>query len=119
MVLLCGTCALIKYSFLGINIEGSVPGGIYSDLQNGQILHDNIFFRFNDQSYRWVGLENWTYKTDFEVSHEILNKKVVNLVFHGIDTVADISLNNQRIGYVNNMFVRYVIPVREHLKVLR
>ena len=40
------------------------------------------------------------------------------LVVEGIDTVADVVVNNQTIGTVNNMFVQYRFNVTEKLKVL-
>ncbi|OQR80063.1 beta-mannosidase-like, partial [Tropilaelaps mercedesae] len=40
----------------------------------------------------------------------------VNLVFHGVDTVANITLNGQLILQTDNMFSRYVADVRALLK---
>ena len=94
-----------------------MPGGIYTDLKNAKILDDNLFYRFNDIDYRWVSKENWTYSTSFDVFPEILEKKNINLVFHGIDTVGDIYLNENFLGTVNNMFVRHVIPIKGFINV--
>lgn len=41
----------------------------------------------------------------------------VNLVLDGVDTFADIVLNNVTIGSTTNMFVRYVFDVKDILKV--
>lgn len=39
------------------------------------------------------------------------------LVFEGIDTAAEITLNEVILGTTNNMFVRYKFPVKDVLKV--
>lgn len=38
------------------------------------------------------------------------------MTFHGIDTIANISLNGVHLGTTDNMFVRYVYDVRDILK---
>ncbi|KAK6639866.1 hypothetical protein RUM43_008141 [Polyplax serrata] len=96
-----------------IEVEAKVPGGIYTDLQSaGLLTQGDIFYRFNDINYRWVSKENWTYQTKFSLPSETLSKAVVNLVFHGLDTVADIFLNGKHLTSVSNMFIRYVLPVK-------
>uniref|UniRef100_A0A8C7WTV1 beta-mannosidase n=1 Tax=Oryzias sinensis TaxID=183150 RepID=A0A8C7WTV1_9TELE len=62
------------------------------------------YFRFNDVSYRWIALENWTYSTTFAASAQ----QEVELIFDGVDTVASITLNGNLVGKTDNMFRRYV-----------
>lgn len=90
-------------------IRATVPGGIYSDLK----LTDKLFFRQNDIELRWVGYENWIFETNFELTKETANKTALNLVFHGIDTIGNITLNGQNIGSTSNMFVRHVFPIKD------
>jgi hypothetical protein len=42
-----------------------VPGGIYSDLRAAGILPEEIYYRFNDHAYRWVGDDSWTFTREF------------------------------------------------------
>jgi hypothetical protein len=42
-----------------------VPGGIYSDLRGAGILPEEIYYRFNDHAYRWVGDDTWTFTRQF------------------------------------------------------
>lgn len=51
------------------------------------------------------------------VNDEVLSRDNIWLVFHGLDTVGKIYLNNQTLGEVNNMFVRYRYDVKSLLKV--
>lgn len=51
------------------------------------------------------------------VGQDVLSREYIWLVFHGLDTVATITLNKQTLGDVNNMFVRYRYDVKAILKV--
>lgn len=45
-------------------MPGSVPGGVYSDLQTVGVISD-ILVRFNDVLTRWVAYDSWTYTAQF------------------------------------------------------
>lgn len=47
------------------DLKATVPGGIYSDLMNNNIIED-IFYGFNDDNTRWVPRTKWTYYRNFE-----------------------------------------------------
>nr|AEE61968.1 unknown [Dendroctonus ponderosae] len=93
----------------------TVPGGVYSDLMDLEII-DDVFFGFNDNVTSWVGTINWTYALNFTIDPTLLEYENVNLVFDGVDTFADIVLNNVTVGSTTNMFVRYVFDVKDILK---
>ncbi|XP_039757663.1 beta-mannosidase isoform X2 [Pararge aegeria] len=99
-----------------ISVTGSVPGGVYSDLQKSGIIGD-ILQGFNDVLTRWVAYDTWTYTGKLNVSAESLEYSVAQLVLEGVDTVAYIELNGRPIGLTDNMFVRYVVNVKEYLKI--
>lgn len=100
----------------GLQVAGTVPGGVYSDLRASRQLPRDIFYRFNDEEYRWVSKENWTYDRSFQVSSEALAKAKQILVLDGVDTVADVYLNGQLLGRSDNMFVRLRYDVKGVLK---
>jgi beta-mannosidase len=66
----------------------------------------------------WVEQEDWTYSCSFNVDKEsdIFNKKQINLVFEGLDTNANIILNDIQIGEVHNMFRTWSFDVKHLLK---
>ncbi|XP_060805160.1 beta-mannosidase [Amyelois transitella] len=97
-------------------LPATVPGGIYSDLQNVGVIGD-IFSGFNDVLTRWVAYDTWTYTGKFNVTEAQMEAKTAHLVFYGLDTVAFIDLNDSPIGSTNNMFVRYLFDAKNHLKV--
>uniref|UniRef100_A0A663MTH4 Beta-mannosidase n=1 Tax=Athene cunicularia TaxID=194338 RepID=A0A663MTH4_ATHCN len=71
----------------------------------------NYFKLFNDVTYRWISLDNWTYSRTFKTPFDVRKWQKVNLVFEGVDTVAQILINNITLGRTDNMFNRYVSTV--------
>ncbi|XP_069017064.1 beta-mannosidase [Embiotoca jacksoni] len=98
-----------------VSLPAQVPGCVHSALQQQGVILDP-YFRFNDASYRWIALDNWTYTTTFTVSAELRVTQQVRLVFDGVDTVASVSLNGIVVGETDNMFRRYDFSVRHLLK---
>ncbi|KAL3968559.1 perforin 1 [Sarotherodon galilaeus] len=96
-------------------LPAQVPGCVHSALQQQGYITD-LYFRFNDVSYRWIALDNWTYTTTFTLSAELSVKQKVLLVFDGVDTVGSISLNGIALGKTYNMFCRYDFSVKDLLK---
>ncbi|CAG0892589.1 unnamed protein product, partial [Cyprideis torosa] len=92
-----------------------VPGGIYTDLMRAGIIED-IYRGDNDEVYKWVGRENWTFITTFDVSSDLLEMKNVELICEGIDTFSTISINSVNVGTTDNMFVKYSFPIKGALK---
>uniref|UniRef100_A0A3Q3IQK2 Beta-mannosidase n=1 Tax=Monopterus albus TaxID=43700 RepID=A0A3Q3IQK2_MONAL len=82
-------------------LAAEVPGCVHSALQQQGYIQDP-YFRFNDVSYGWIALYNWTYVNVFTVT-----KQKVHLVFDGVDTVASVWLNGILVGETDNMFRRY------------
>lgn len=98
-----------------IVVKSKVPGSIYSDLRNHNIIQDPYFGK-NDVLYRWIGLDSWTFKKKFKVECHLLQKKRIILLAHGLDTVSKIHLNGRFIGASENMFVRYLFDVKPILQ---
>ena len=88
-------------------LEVTVPGSVYTDLQQAGVLTGDLLYRFNDVEYRWVALTNWTYRLTFPLTQEQVDKTSVILDCHGLDTVASVYINNVLVGNSDNMFVRY------------
>lgn len=51
------------------------------------------------------------------VPNNVTTYSSADLVFHGIDTVADVRLNGLVLGQTDNMFVRYKYNVKNILRV--
>lgn len=95
-------------------IEATVPGNVEIDLENAGLIADPKIGN-NVYKLRKYEVHQWWYRCQFK-NPEILEKHKVNLCFDGIDCVADIWLNNEKIGRVENMFVEHNFDVTEVLK---
>ncbi len=69
-----------------------VPGCVHTDLLKNKLI-DDPFFRDNEQKLQWIGKTDWEYQTSFNVGPEILKLQHVELVFAGLDTYAQVFLN--------------------------
>ncbi|XP_074652140.1 beta-mannosidase-like [Tubulanus polymorphus] len=96
-----------------IKVLGKVPGSVFTDLMNHGIIGDP-YYRFNDNLYQWVATDNWTYTRNFLVKKQ--QSDSILLVCDGIDTVANISINDRQIAAnLNNMFIRRVFEIKSDL----
>ncbi|XP_074594166.1 beta-mannosidase isoform X2 [Brevipalpus obovatus] len=97
-------------------IKGQVPGGIYTSLQKSGKIQDPLLAG-NDVQYRKYARNDWTYTTTVKVDSSVITKSSqIYLIFNGIDTLADISLNGRQLGYVDDMFLRYRFNVKNILQ---
>ena len=105
-----------NWSFRTINTKTShpatVPGNIYSDLIDNSIIEDP-FIGDNEFKLQWVSDSTWIYQTRFDVSSTILNKENIDLNFEGLDTYAQVYLNDSLILSSNNAFRNYKVPVKD------
>jgi beta-mannosidase len=95
-------------------LPGKVPGTVHSDLKINKLINDP-FFRLNENDVQWIEMEDWEYRTFFEVDKVMLENDVVELSFDGLDTYADVFLNGILILQADNMFLGWKIPCKEHL----
>ena len=96
-------------------LTASVPGCIHLDLLKNKILEEP-FDGMNESKYQWIDTIEWIYETTFEIEKSQFNNfQHKELVFEGIDTHAEIFLNDKRIAFVNNMYRKWVFDVSESL----
>jgi hypothetical protein len=73
--------------------------------------------RFGELDYRWVATEDvWTYFTSFNVTQQQLDHEELHLSLSGVDTFADILVNNKRVARTQNLFREYYLPVKDVLQ---
>ncbi|XP_074888062.1 beta-mannosidase isoform X2 [Buteo buteo] len=96
-------------------LRGEVPGCVHTALHRRGLIQDP-YYRFNDVMYRWISLDNWTYSRTFKTPFDIRKWQKVNLVFEGVDTVAQILINNITLGRTDNMFNRYSFDITSMIK---
>ena len=93
----------------------TVPGTVHTDLLTNDLIPDP-FWRDTEMALQWVGEEDWVYRTTFQLQPRFLEREVVELVFHGLDTYAEVRLNDRTILEADNMFRSWTVDVKEVLR---
>ncbi|GAA4064013.1 glycoside hydrolase family 2 TIM barrel-domain containing protein [Flavobacterium cheonanense] len=97
-------------------LPAKVPGTVHTDLYNNKII-PNPFFGNNEKELQWIENETWEYQTSFKISKEELKNQNTILQYEGLDTYAEVFLNNEKILDANNMFRTWKVDVKNNLKV--
>jgi beta-mannosidase len=93
----------------------TVPGTVHTDLLANQLI-DDPFYRLNEKKQQWIDKVDWEYQTNFTITDDILRKQHIDLVFEGIDTYADVYLNDRLILTADNMFRTWRVDGKPFLK---
>jgi len=98
-----------------INIPAEVPGSVFEALIKGNII-DDPFYGLREHEISWVYESEWKYETKFDLEPSFLEHENILLCCHGLDTISDVILNEEHLGFTNNMFIRYDFNVKPKLK---
>ncbi len=93
----------------------TVPGVIHTDLLSNKLI-DDPFWETNEIKLQWIELENWDYKTTFNITEEELRYQKIEIVFEGLDTYAEVFINGKSVLSSSNMFRIWKKDVKEFLK---
>lgn len=94
--------------------EAEVPGSVFHDLlATGKI--EDPFYRENEYKAREIASRDYEYFKEFSADSELLDKDRIILYCEGLDTLADIYLNDVLIGSVNNMHRIYEFDIKSLL----
>jgi len=94
----------------------TVPGNIYTDLFNNKLIPDP-FFGNNEKSLQWIDTCNWVYQTTFGRPKDLIKGDHFELIFEGLDTYADVYLNDSLLFSADNMFIPWMKEIEaENLK---
>ena len=91
-----------------------VPGSAQTDLLAAGVI-DDPFYRDNESRLQWIGLADWQYQLVFDVDAATLRHDHVELVFDGLDTFADVSLNGRPVLSADNMFRHWRVAAKTQL----
>ncbi|MDQ2856639.1 MAG: hypothetical protein M3R68_09945, partial [Acidobacteriota bacterium] len=83
--------------------SATVPGCVHTDLLNNKLI-DDPFYRDNEQKQQWIGKTDWEYQTVLNITPAMLARDKLELVFEGLDTYANVFLNDESLLNTDNMF---------------
>ncbi|MGH8183598.1 MAG: glycoside hydrolase family 2 protein, partial [Rhodanobacteraceae bacterium] len=95
-------------------LPATVPGSAQTDLLALKLI-PAPYWRDDEAKIQWVGLSSWQYRTHFDVDAQTLSRRHIDLVFDGLDTFADVYLNDHKLLAADNMFRRWRVPVKAWL----
>jgi len=96
-------------------LPAHVPGCIHTDLLENKQISDP-FYRKNEQAVKWIENTDWEYATTFDLEAGLTSFSNIDLQFDGLDTYADVFLNDSLILKADNMFIGWNIPAKKWLK---
>lgn len=96
-------------------LPARVPGCVHTDLlRNGLI--PNPFEGANEKQLQWIDRKEWEYVSEFDAPPELLVHTQTEIVFEGLDTYAEVYLNDIHLLSANNMFRTWKLNVKDHLR---
>jgi len=96
-------------------VPATIPGSTYTNLLAAKAIPDP-FFGENNGKVQWVAEKSWLFERSFDAPDDLHGKESVELVCHGLDTLATVELNGHPLGDCNNMFRTWTFDIKPHLR---
>lgn len=96
-------------------LPAQVPGCVHTDLLRNGVI-SNPFEGTNERELQWIDRKDWEYVSEFNVSPELLVHSNLELVFEGLDTYAEVYLNDKHVLSADNMFRTWKADVKPFLR---
>lgn len=97
-------------------LSATVPGTVHTDLLDNKRI-DDPFYRTNERNQQWIDKLDWEYRTNIDIDAQTLSHHHVELHFDGLDTYADVYVNDVLVLSADNMFLEWTIDVKKHVRV--
>lgn len=98
-----------------IKLYVNVPGTVYSSMLENNMIEDP-FFRLNQYDVLEISENDFVFAYDFIPAESLMKNDRIYLRFDGIDTIAEIFLNDKAIGSSDNMHRTYTFDVTNALR---
>lgn len=95
--------------------KATIPGTVHTDLYENQLIPDP-FYGANEKQLQWIENENWEYESTFTLSEKEISNENIELEFDGLDTYATVYINGKLVLEADNMFRKWIISAKNHLK---
>ena len=96
-------------------IPAAVPGSVYTDLLAAGRMEDP-YYRDNEYAAFDLMEKDYVYEKHFSLTQEEKSAPSLDLVFFGLDTIADVSLNGRLLFRANNMHRTWRADIRPFAK---
>jgi beta-mannosidase len=96
-------------------LPASVPGTVHTDLLKNNLIEDP-FYRLNELDLQWIDKAAWEYRCYFDLNEQLKEYDNQEIVFEGLDTYAEIFLNDSLILETDNMFRTWRVECADFFK---
>ncbi|MRN51435.1 beta-mannosidase [Paenibacillus monticola] len=96
-------------------LAATVPGSVHTDLLKNEMI-PQPFYGKNEHELQWIDKQDWEYSTVIHLEEEWQNLASTELIFEGLDTYADVYINDVHILSADNMFRAWKVNVKEWLQ---
>lgn len=97
-----------QFEYNGERYPATVPGFIHTDLMAHGLIPDP-YYGTNEDSVQWVSQRPWVYTTRV-LKKDLPQDEMQYLVFEGVAGMAELTINGELVGYIENMFAPYEVP---------
>ena len=87
----------------GVWIPAEVPGCVHTDLLRAGKIPEP-FAGTNEKALQWIEHTDWEYRSTVVADAALLGRDRIEIVFQGLDTFAEVSVNGTRVLSADNMF---------------
>lgn len=95
-------------------LQAQVPGSVHTDLLRHGIINDP-FYGVNEHELQWIDKKDWEYEATITLSESWTGMRHLQLVFEGLDTYADVYVNEQLVLSADNMFRAWRVDVKDYV----
>lgn len=95
--------------------KATVPGDVHTDLMSNKMIEDP-FVGVNEKHQQWIGEKDWEYRRTFTIDKKSLDFNNIELVLEGLDTYADVYLNDYPLLKCDNMFRTWNSDAKGYLR---
>ncbi len=92
-----------------------VPGCVHLDLRRNKLIPDP-FYRDNEAGLQWIENADWEYRSTIQAGAGLLKRSHIEMVFEGLDTYSEVSINGKLVLTADNMFREWRVDVKPYLK---
>jgi len=92
-----------------------VPGCVHTDLMRNNLIPDP-FMGDNEKKVQWVSDIGWEYEKTFTISDTLFRSQHIELVCEGLDTYANVYLNDSLVIVADNMFREWGANIEPFLR---
>lgn len=93
----------------------NIPGNVFTHLKEHDLIN-HPFKQSNELEIQWVSERFWEYESVFSLTEDELQNQNIELNFQGIDTYADVFVNDQFVLHTNNAFRKWSIDIKSLVK---